>query len=165
MDAALQAAAPDLHAQVPDACWREGWHAHWQPAGSGDNVVKYLARYVSRTAISDERIVEATDESVTFRYTDSATQTRRDCTLTADEFMRRYLQHVPPPGQHRVRYFGWMHPAAKRRRLIVETLLAVPIVVRPAVDQPSWHLRCPHCGAFALVCVGKIPRTPPACDR
>jgi hypothetical protein len=165
MEAALRAAAPELHAQVPAACWREGWWVHWQPAGSGQNVVQYLARYVSRTALSDERILAASAESVTFRYTDSTTQTRQECTLSAEEFMRRYLQHVPPPGQHRVRYFGWMHPAAKKRRMIVETLLAVVIVVRPRPDEPSWHLRCPHCGAFALVCVGRIPRSPPACER
>jgi hypothetical protein len=166
MDEALRHAAPELHAQVPDACWRDGWYAHWQPAGSGANVVKYLARYVSRTAISDDRILAATDEAVTFRYTDSATQEPRVCSLPAEEFMRRYLQHVPPPGQHRVRYFGWMHPAAKKRRLIVETLLAVVIVVRPRVEAPApWHLRCPHCGGFTLVCVGPIPRRPPACER
>ena len=141
METALRAAAPDLHAQVPDVCWREGWWVHWQPAGSGANVVKYLARYVSRTAISDERIVAATDEAVTFNYrvngsADAAgrgTPERKECTLAADEFMRRYLQHVPPPGQHRVRYFGWLHPAAKKRRMIVENLLAVVIVVRPKV--------------------------------
>lgn len=165
MAAALRAAAPELHAQVPDSCWREGWWVHWQPAGSGQNVVKYLARYVSRTTISDERIVAASDEAVTFCYTDTATQQRKSCTLAAAEFMRRYLQHVPPPGQHRVRYFGWMHPAAKKRRMIVESLLAVIIVVRPATETPSWHLRCPHCGGFTLVCVGRIPRTPPACER
>jgi hypothetical protein len=133
--------------------------------GDGKNVVKYLARYVSRTAISDERLVVATDESVTFSYVDSATKEPRECTLAADEFMRRYLMHVPPPGLHRVRYFGWMHPAAKRRRMIVANLLAVPIVVRPAPELPAWHLRCPHCQSFTLVCVGRIPRTPPACDR
>ena len=62
-------------------------------------------------------------------------------------------------------YFGWMHPAAKKRRMIVETLLAVPIIVRTVTDEPSWHLRCPHCGVFTLVCVAKIPRSPPTCDR
>jgi len=167
MEAALRAAAPDLHAQVPDACWREGWWVHWQPAGTGESVVKYLARYVSRTAIGDERIVAATDEAVTFSYIDSETKAARECTLAADEFMLRYLQHVPPPGQHRVRYFGWMHPAAKKRRMIVETLLAVAIVVRSRVDEPAWHLRCPHCSGFTLVCVGRIARAraPPACDR
>lgn len=164
--AALRHAAPDLHAQVADACWREGWWVHWQPAGSGENVVKYLARYVSRTAISDERIIMATDQAVTFRYTDSETKAAKERTLIAAEFMRRYLQHVLPPGFHRVRYFGWMHPAAKQRWLTVETLLAVPIIVRPKVDLPEpWHLRCPHCGGFTLVCVGKIPRSPPACER
>jgi hypothetical protein len=105
---------PTCHAQVPDACWRDGWWVHWQPAGSGDNVVKYLACYVRRTAMSDERIIAATDQAVRFRYTDSAAHQRKERTLTAEEFMRRYLQHVPPPGQHRVRYFGWMHPAAKK---------------------------------------------------
>jgi len=165
MEAALRASAPELHAQVPEACWREGWWVHWQPAGSGESVVKYLARYVQRTAISDERIVAATDEAVTFSYIDSEKKEARECTLPAEEFMRRYLQHVPPPGQHRVRYFGWMHPAAKKRRMIVETLLAAPIIVTVRVEAPAWHLRCPHCHTFTLVCVRRIPRTPPSCDR
>jgi hypothetical protein len=166
IDEALSAADPAWHAQWPESLWREGWWVNIQPAGSGDQVVRYLARYVHRTAISDERILTATDESVAFRYTDSATQERKTCELTAEEFMRRYLQHVLPPGLHRVRYFGWMHPSAKRRRLIVETLLEVVIVVQAKVDAPPpWHLRCPHCEQFALVCLGSLPRSraPPSC--
>jgi hypothetical protein len=162
----LRALAPDLHAQVPESTWYDGWWVHWQPAGTGENVVKYLARYVTRTAISEERILEADDQHVRFRYTDSQTQEPRQCTLSAVEFMRRYLQHVLPPGFHRVRYFGWLHPSAKNRRLLVETLLAAPIIVRPKIDEPKpWHLCCPHCGTFTLTCVGIIPRTPPACER
>jgi hypothetical protein len=164
MDEALRAAAPDLHAQIPAACWRAGWWVHTQPAGSGENVVKYLARYVGRTAISDERMIEAGDHAVRFAYTDTRSGERRECTLQAGEFMRRYLQHVLPPGQHRIRYFGWMHPAAKQRRALVETLLAVVIVVRPTVDvSPPWHLRCPHCEQFTLVRIGTLARAPPAC--
>jgi Putative transposase len=102
---------------------------------------------------------------VTFKYTDSETKQRCERTLTADEFMRRYLQHVLPPGQHRVRYFGWLHPAAKTRRMKVETLLAVLIVVRDKSDPRHWHLCCPHCHAFALVRVGRLARAPPACTR
>ena len=160
--AALQAAAPQLHAAIPDSCWREGWWVHTQPAGSGRNVVRYLARYVGKTAISDERIVAADDATVRFAYTDTATQQPRQCTLGADEFLRRYLQHVLPAGQHRVRYFGWLHPAAKARRAIVETLLAAPLVVRatpaatPLCRTAEWHLRCPHCGGFTLVRVGAL---------
>ena len=142
--------------------WRKKWWVHSQHAGSGAAVVRYLARYVFRTAISDERIIAANDTDVTFKYVDSATQQPGTCQLTAEEFMRRYLQHVLPPGFHRVRYFGWMHPAARARRSVVETLLAAVIVVRPpTAAPPPWHLQCKHCGAFALVQVDTIKRGPP----
>ena len=156
-EAALRAAAPDLHAQIPESAWFEGWWVHIQAAGTGEAVVAYLARYVQHTAISDERILHADDQSVRFSYTDSRTGAHRECELTADEFLRRYLQHIVPTGQHRVRYFGWLHPAAKRRRMLVENLLAKPIVVREKADTPPrWHLRCPHCELFTLVVVGKL---------
>lgn len=159
---ALETQAADLHAQVSEATWRAAWVVHCQPAGSGEPVVRYLARYVSRTAISEERIVEATDEVVTFRYRDSAGGEPRQCQLGADEFMRRYLQHVLPPGLHRVRYFGWLHPAAKLRKATVDTLLQVVIVVRPAAGHaPAWHLHCPHCHQFSLVFIRALARAPP----
>jgi predicted NBD/HSP70 family sugar kinase len=53
---------------VPDPCWPNGRLVCCQPASSGRNVVQHLARYVGRTAISDERILAATDASVTFTY-------------------------------------------------------------------------------------------------
>lgn len=177
MEAAVRAHAPAAHAAIPAGTWRRRWSVHCQPAGSGEAVVRYLARYVCRTAISDERIVSADDERVTFRYTDSATQQPRRCTLTAAEFLRRYLQHVPPAGQHRVRAFGWLHPSAKRRRMQVENLLQKPIVVAaaPPPEAPRWHLRCPHCERFTLVRVGALSRQarapplahapPPRCTR
>jgi len=165
MEEALRAAAPALHAQIPDSCWRGTWVVHSQPAGSGSAVVRYLARYVFRTAITDKRILQLNDRGVVFHYIDSDTKQRRLCRLDADEFMRRYLQHVPPPGFHRVRYFGWMHPAAKRRRAIVETLVAAVILVRAKPEQrPPWHLLCPHCQAFALIAVERLKpqaRAPP----
>jgi len=159
LEAALRAAAPDLHAAIPAACWRTPWIVDVQPAGAGAPVVKYLARYVKRTAISDERLVRADEHEVVFTYRDSATGESRVAQLAAGEFLHRYLQHVPPPGQHRVRYFGWMHPSATGRRAVVQTLLEVVIVVRAAPDHPApWHLRCPHCHAFALVVIGVIAR-------
>ncbi|QYM78603.1 transposase [Horticoccus luteus] len=89
--------------------------------------------------------------------------------LGAEEFLRRYLQHVPPAGQHRVRYFGWLYPAAQGRRMMVETVLRKPIVLaEPPPEAPRWHLRCPHCERFTLVRVGTLPRqarAPPLCTR
>lgn len=169
LEAALRAEAPAEHASIPAGTWRGRWVVHAQPAGSGAAVVRYLARYVGRTAISDGRIVAATDTAVTFRYTDSTTRQKKVCTLGAGEFLRRYLQHVPPSGQHRVRYFGWLHPAAKMRRMQVETLLAKPIIVAAPPPEPGpWHWRCPHCQRFRLVRVGTLPRqarAPPRCPR
>jgi len=169
MEAAMRASAPAQHAAVPAGVWQRPWVVHCAPAGSGANVVKYLARYVGRTAISDERVVAAEETSVTFRYTDNATQQKKVCTLGAAEFLRRYLQHVAPTGQHRVRYFGWLHPAAKARRMMVETLLAKPIVVTATgPGLPQWHLRCPHCERFTLVIIGTLSRparAPPICTQ
>lgn len=162
-EAALRAADPGLHAAVPERTWRADWNVDVKAAGGGAEVVRYLARYVKRTAISDERILSADDEAVRFCYTDSATHERREVTLSADAFMRRYLLHVPPPGQHRVRYFGWLHPAAKLRRMKVENLLAKVIVVRAGPpERPDWSRCCPHCRKFTLVCVGQLPRGPPS---
>jgi hypothetical protein len=158
LEAALRAAAPDLHAAIPESCWRQAWIVDVQPAGAGAPVVKYLARYVQRTAINDGRIVRADEHEVLFTCRDSATGESRVTQLAADEFLRRYLQHVLPPGQHRVRYFGWMHPSAIARRALVETLLAVVLIVRAILPVPPWHLRCPHCHAFALVICGIIVR-------
>ena len=179
LEAGCRAEAPAEHARIPAGVWRGRWIVHCQPAGSGAAVVRYLARYVGRKAISDERIVAAADETVTFKYTDSATQKKKICTVRAAEFLRRYLQHVPPPGQHRVRYFGWLHPSAKIRRMKVETWLRKPIIVTVAPPEPEqWHLRCPHCERFSLVRVGSLlrraydgqalprqARGPPLCTR
>jgi hypothetical protein len=159
---ALRAAAPGLHAAVPDSVWRKRWNVDVKAAGSGTEVVRYLARYVKRTAISDERIIEANDQIVRFSYTDSQTSKRCEVELSAVQFMRRYLLHVPVPGQHKVRYFGWMHSAAIKRRMRVETLLAKVIVVRAAAPpRPDWSRCCPHCGKFSLVCIGELARGPP----
>jgi hypothetical protein len=85
---------------------------------------------------------------------------------TQAEYLR-YLRHVPVPGQHRVRHFGWLHPSATQRRMRVETLLQKPIIVAaPPPAPPRWHLQCPHCARFTLVRVGALPRqarAPPWC--
>jgi len=154
----LRAALPAEHAGIANSCWRQKWVVDFEHVGRGEAAIKYLARYVSRTAISDKRIEALRPKYVRFRYQDSQTGERKRCQLSADEFMRRYLQHVLPNGLHRVRYFGWEHPAAHRRRRVVETLLAVVIVVRPPAEVIEWHLRCPHCEAFALVCIKNLPR-------
>ena len=163
LGARLQADEHALHAEIPASVWRADWVVDCEAVGSGATALRYLSAYVFRTAFGSKReITEYPDGKVSFEYVDSKTKELRTCLLERNDFIDRFLQHVLPPGQHRVRYFGWMHPSAKKRRLIVETLLAVPIVVRPKCEPPpAWHRCCPHCGQFTLVVVARLPRGPP----
>ena len=72
--------------------------------GSGEAAFKYLAPYVFRVAISNSRIVKLEDGRVTFKYKDSATEQVKFATVSAEEFMRRFLQHVLPERFVKVRY-------------------------------------------------------------
>lgn len=100
--------------QVDTNVWKNTWTVDIQAVGNGQAVLKYLAPYVYRVAISDKRI-EACDESgVTYRYTPSQSgksfQSKRSKTRQVDgvSFVNGFLQHVLPRGFQKVRYYGWM---------------------------------------------------------
>ena len=69
---------------------------------------KYLAPYIFRVAISNNRILKLEDGKVTFKYKESATDQIRFSTVSAEEFIRRFLQHVLPQRFVKVRYYGLM---------------------------------------------------------
>ena len=86
--------------------------------GRAEQVVDYLGRYTHRIAISDERIVAASDTHVRFRVRDYAGDgARRTLTLGTAEFIRRYLLHVLPKGLMRVRHYGFLANRCRRERL------------------------------------------------
>ena len=129
--------------------FRDDWVVYAKPPfGGPEHVLEYLARYTHRVAISNHRLLSAEDGHVTFRWKDYAHGSNcRTMTLTHDEFLRRFLQHVLPKGLPRIRYFGWL--ANRRRRELLplcRTLLAV--TPRPVNENPAeaavW--RCPVCG-------------------
>jgi len=68
--------------------------------------------------------LQPTSTNVTFRYRDSRDQQRKTMTLSSDEFLRRFLQHVPPKGFHRVRAFGLLHPEHRDTLRRLQLLLA-----------------------------------------
>jgi hypothetical protein len=103
------------------AVWRKKWGINVQAFGSGENAVKYLGRYIFRSVIGDSRILSITDTHVTFRYKDRAAgNTTRKLTLSGIEFVKRYLRHVQPAKLRAVRYYGYHHPAAKKKRQRVQ---------------------------------------------
>ncbi len=85
--------------------------------GSG-NAMAYLARYAYRTAISNSRIESISENEVSFHYTDYADGSKKKIkTVTGEEFIRLFLQHVLPKGFHRVRFSGYLSNCCKTRKL------------------------------------------------
>ena len=75
-----------------------------------------MARYVSRTAISNNRIVSCLDDQVTYTWTPSGTRTTKRRTLSAVKFLDRFLQHMVPAGFARIRHYGLLSSAAAQQR-------------------------------------------------
>jgi hypothetical protein len=90
--------------------FRQDWVVYAKPPfGGPEYVLQYLARYTHRVAISNPRLVSLADGKVTFRWKDYAHGKKKSkMTLTADEFLRRFLLHVLPRGFVRIRHFGFL---------------------------------------------------------
>jgi Putative transposase len=126
-----------------------------RPFGGARHALCYLGQYTHRVAISNHRLVALADGIVTFRWRDSAHKNKKHLmTLGVDEFLRRFLLHVLPPGFVRIRHFGLL---AHRRRgallpLCVQLLAEsgrVPADAGPKENtgsspRPLWT--CPQCG-------------------
>ena len=116
--------------------WQSRWHSlpTWPRSGGSiwwstasvplpgpEQVLRYLSRYTHRVAISDHRLVEVTDDHVTFRWKDYSDGSRvKLMTLAPAEFIRRFLLHVLPDGFQRIRHYGFLangNRAAKLARI------------------------------------------------
>lgn len=128
--------------------FRENWVVYAKkPFGGPEHVLHYLARYTHRVAISNHRLLNVTDQDVTFRWKDYAQHSKlRAMTLTHEEFLRRFLQHVLPTGFPRIRYFGFL--ANRSRKLLLplcrNLLKAPPHAYGADTSAISAHC-CPRC--------------------
>jgi len=120
------------------------------PFGGAEHVLNYLARYTHRVAISNQRLVAFENERVSFRWRDYAHGGKNKVmTVSADEFLRRFLLHVLPGGLVRIRHFGLF--ANRRRSAALERCRAL-LGVAASVDRPELPtLRCPTCSGIMLV--------------
>jgi Putative transposase/Transposase zinc-binding domain len=171
--AALKKRRPDLI--LPKATWAKPWAVDCTAWGEGgEGVLRYLARYVFRVAITNNRIVDLDNKCVTIRHKDRKSMEWRTTRLSGHEFMRRFLQHVLPRGLHKVRYYGLWHPArrehAERARLML--LLELPATPSPptrsaetvnrAADRSADHATsdetrvCPCCQQGCLVRTARL---------
>jgi hypothetical protein len=128
---------------VPATVWEQDWVVHCKAVGNGGTAFKYLAPYIFRVAISNSRLLKVENDQVTFRYRASDTGQSRTCTLAAEEFIHRFLQHVLPKGFVKVRYYGFLSVAQRAQLTMLRQQLApvrtVPLSTSApcATDQPT----------------------------
>lgn len=87
------------------------------PFGGPSQVLDYLGRYTHRVAISNHRLVALDDDQVTFRWKDYRQETPATMTLSAAEFIRRFLLHVLPDGFPRIRHYGFLGNRVRQAKL------------------------------------------------
>jgi len=149
-----------------------------EPMQNPQHVLKYLARYTHRVAISNHRLVALEDGQVTFRYKDYQRGHRlRTLTLAAVEFLRRLMLHVPPHGFHRLRHFGFLAKRVRQEKLAqCRTLLgratppqargkAVDLDLKPpegAAGEPGTV--CPVCQHGRMQLIQTLYRQPGVWD-
>ena len=159
---------------------RKNWFVYAKPPFAGpEAVLAYLARYTHRVAISNSRLIVLDERGVTFRYKDyrrNGQARYRTMTLSADEFIRRFLLHVLPKGFHRIRHYGLLASASCKTNIArARELIAAPI---PQVEPPASHDTvdpdaitdhrppCPCCGGRMIIVEvfarGAAPRGPPS---
>lgn len=137
---------------------RKEWVVYARPPfGGPKQVLKYLARYTHRVAISNQRLIALDNDQVTFRWKDYANGSRQSLmTLTAVEFLRRFLLHVLPRGFVKIRHYGFMANRFRQAKLeLCRRLLNVterpPAAAVPTGEPPSASgtepacRRCPQC--------------------
>lgn len=152
---------------------KKRWVVYAKPPFAGpEAVLAYLSRYTHRVAISNSRLIRFDEDGVTFRYKDyrrNSSDRQQVMTLTADEFIRRFLLHNLPKGFHRIRHYGLFASGTRKNNLDhIRQLLAV---APPATDAavtvpPDARPPCPCCGGHMVIIEilerRYQPRAPPA---
>ena len=153
----------NLFDKIPTGVWQKDWVVHCKPAGYGNSALKYLAPYVYRVAITNNRIEKIENDRVTFRYKNSDTHQWETATLPALEFIHRFLQHVLPKNFIKIRYYGFMAPNKRNLLAIAKYLLGATRVSAEVISTVDDAYTCPHCGAKLLWVkpLSKSPRAPP----
>jgi hypothetical protein len=145
----------ECYACIPAPVWQQEWVVHCESVGSGLQALQYLAPYIFRVALRNNRLLKLEHDCVTFRYRDTETGAEKRCTLGAGEFIHRFLQHVLPHHFVKVRYYGFFAPTRRARLNALRESLSPNAVAQPAHPtatspgastlQPH-PILCPHCG-------------------
>jgi hypothetical protein len=135
-----------------------------RPFAGPQQVLAYLSRYTHRVAIGNGRLLKVDEQQVTFRYKDYADQCRhKTMTLSLQEFVRRFCLHVLPERFVKIRHYGLLGNRDRQKRLdaareyLNVATQAQPLPAQTCAEPAEPRLRCPFCGALALLKVEQVP--------
>ena len=145
-----------------NALFEADWVVYAKPAfGGASAVLRYLGRYTHRVAISNHRLIAFDGDHVTFQWKDYARgDQRRTMTLSAMEFLRRFVQHILPRGFVRIRQSGFLANVCRTARVtLTRHLLAAPSIAHRSTaataptttTQTATTWACQRCGAAMIV--------------
>lgn len=142
-----------------------------KPFGGAQKVLDYLGRYTHRVALSNDRILDLSNGQVTFQWRDYRAKQKyksRTMTISADEFIRRFLIHTLPPGFQRIRYFGLFANRFRKNKLaLCRKLLSNPVIellsnptdchqFAPVLYRLQPH-RCARCSTGIIIRIAMLP--------
>ena len=153
----------DLFDTVAATVWQKDWVVHCKPVGNGTNALKYLAPYIYRVAITNNRIEKLQDGQVSFRFKNSDTDQWQTVTLPACDFIHRFLQHVLPKGFVKIRYYGFLSPNKRNLLAVAKYLLGATDAYPQTIGTAKIDHICPDCGAKLrrVKSLPKLTRAPP----
>ena len=143
--------------------WNKKWVVYCKhPFGGPEEVLRYLARYTHRVAISNRRLIACDEKGVTFKWKDyrlEGPERYKVMTLPIHEFIRRFLMHVLPAGFHRIRYYGLLasgqraENVAHARELLMPPIIPVDAIkaINPDPAEPQTTNLCPCCGGRMII--------------
>ena len=152
------------------ALWNKQWITYSKrPFGGPEQVLEYLGRYTHRVGITNNRILSIDEGQVTISYRDRGDgNEQKELSVKAEEFIRRFLLHILPKGFMKIRYFGFLGHANKKKAIkliwklinpdaeiadkVVETVQEIMLRVS-GIDITL----CQNCGKGRMVCVGALP--------
>ena len=144
--------------------WNKKWVVYCKhPFGGPQEVLRYLARYTHRVAISNRRLIACDEKGVTFKWKDyrlEGPERYKVMTLPIHEFIRRFLIHLLPAGFHRIRYYGLLASGqraeniARARQLLMPPIIPVDAIkaISPSAAEPQKPKHsCPCCGGRMII--------------
>ena len=163
---------PGIEPSLLNECYHKEWIVYCKPPfKDAACVVEYLGRYTHRVAISNNRILRLENGQVSFKWRDYRDGSRwKVMTLSAEEFIRRFLMHILPTGFMKIRHYGFLSSRGKQKKLNIckiqtgtslkkrETLSTETLIQKILGRKPS---QCPSCGFCGLLRTGLAP--PSAC--